>query len=92
MFFSHKLYNFSINVNAFDLITGYRADDSYFSYAKDFLNNVISVSQLSQAMKLGELGEQIVLMSPKAFDKIKFIEYLLCVIPVCFIISPHKNI
>ena len=26
-------------------------------------------------MKLGELGEQIVLMSPKAFDKIKFIEY-----------------
>ena len=26
-------------------------------------------------MKLGELGEQVVLMSPKAFEKIKFVEY-----------------
>jgi hypothetical protein len=33
--------NFSINVNAFDLITGYRADDSYFDYAESFLNNGI---------------------------------------------------
>ena len=61
--------------SGYDVICGYRADDSYFSYAKDFLNNTISLNQLSQAMKLGELGEQIVLMSPKAFEKIKFIEY-----------------
>lgn len=39
------------------------------------MNNGISVQQLSQAMKLGELGEQIVLMSPKAFEKISFLEY-----------------
>ena len=26
-------------------------------------------------MKLGELGEQVVLMSSKAFEKIKFLEY-----------------
>ena len=39
------------------------------------MNNGISVNQLSQAMKLGELGEQIVLMTPKAFEKIHFIEY-----------------
>ena len=26
--------NFSINVNAYDVITGYRADDSYFDYAE----------------------------------------------------------
>ena len=43
--------------------------------AKDFLNNTISVNQLAQAMKLGELGEQVVLMTPKAFEKIQFIEY-----------------
>ena len=34
--------HFSINVNAFDLITGYHADDSYFDYAESFLNNAIS--------------------------------------------------
>ncbi len=69
------LEEFLPDTSEYDVIWGYRADDSYFSYARDFLNNVISVSQLSNAMKLGELGEQIVLMSPKAFEKIKFIEY-----------------
>ena len=38
--------HFSVNVNAYDLITGYRADDSYFDYAESFLNNGISVSSL----------------------------------------------
>ena len=55
--------NFGINVNAYDLITGYRADDSYFDYAESFLNNGISVEQLAKAMRLGKLGEQIVLKS-----------------------------
>lgn len=62
-------------ISGYDVIRGYRADDSYFTYAKDFLNNTISVNQLAKAMKLGELGEQVVLMSPKAFEHIKFIKY-----------------
>ena len=64
--------NFGINVNAYDLITGYRADDSYFDYAETFLNNGISVEQLARAMKLGRLGEQIVLKSKFAFSRIQF--------------------
>ena len=63
--------NFGINVNAYDLITGYRADDSYFDYAESFLNNGISVEQLARAMRLGKLGEQIVLKSKFAFDRIR---------------------
>ena len=57
-----------------DLIRGYRADDSYFTFAKDFLTDVISLSQLSRAMKLGRLGEQIVLKSARSFDRIQFEE------------------
>ena len=64
--------NFGINVNAYDLITGYRADDSYFDYAEAFLNNGITVEQLARAMQLGKLGEQIVIKSKFAFSKIKF--------------------
>lgn len=64
--------NFSVNVNAFDLITGYRADDSYFDYAESFLNNGITVEQLAKAMKLGKLGEQVVLKSQFAFSKLKY--------------------
>ena len=61
--------NFSVNVNAYDLITGYRADDSYFDYAESFLNNGISVAR---AMRLGKLGEQIVIKSKLAFSKLKY--------------------
>lgn len=64
--------NFGINVNAYDLITGYRADDSYFDYAESFLNNAISVEQLAKAMRLGKLREQVVLKSKFAFSKIQY--------------------
>lgn len=50
-------------------------DDSYFSFIRAFLNNEISLEQLSYAMKLGKPGEQIVLKSAKAFEKIKYISY-----------------
>lgn len=69
---SYLIDNFGINVNAFDLVIGYRADDSYFDYAEAFLNNGITVEQLSRAMKLGKLGEQIVIKSEFAFSKLHF--------------------
>jgi hypothetical protein len=68
----YLIEHFGINVNAYDLITGYRADDSYFDYAEAFLNNAITVGQLSRAMQLGKLGEQIVIKSKFAFSKIKY--------------------
>ena len=71
----YLLDGFLPDTTGYDVIWGYRADDSYFTYAKDFLNNTISVGQLARAMKLGELGEQIVLMSPRAFERIKFMKY-----------------
>ena len=64
--------HFGVNVNAFDLITGYRADDSYFDYVESFLNNGISVEQLARAMRLGKLGEQIVIKSKYAFSMLKY--------------------
>lgn len=57
-----------------DIIIGYRADDSYFSYAKAFLNGQIPLDALSEAMKLGKLGEQVCIKSIKAFDKLKYID------------------
>ena len=68
----YLIENFSVNINAFDLIIGYRADDSYFDYAESFLNNGITVEQLAQAMRLGKLGEQIVIKSPFAFSNLKY--------------------
>lgn len=74
------LNNFSVDYKKYDVIIGYRADDSYFSFAQDFLNSTISYRQLNNAMHLGNLGQQFVLKSKKAFDEIKYIgnEIALC--------------
>lgn len=71
----YLLENFLPDTTGVDIIIGYRADDSYFSFAEDFVNNAISVRDLNAAMQLGTLGEQIVLISPQAFGQIEFVEY-----------------
>jgi hypothetical protein len=70
----YLLKNFSVDTTSYDVIIGYRADDSYFSFTEDFLNNAIPVKKLEQAMKLGNLGEQFVLISPAAFERIRFVD------------------
>ena len=57
-----------------DIIIGYRADDSYFSYAKAFLNGGIPLKALAEAMKLGKLGEQICIRSKVAFSRLQYID------------------
>lgn len=60
-------------IDAVDIVIGYRADDSYFSFARAFLDNRISLRQLDRAMRLGNLGHQVVLKSRKAFEDIEFV-------------------
>ena len=71
---AYILENFKVDYKRYDIIVGYRANDSYFSYAGDFVNGTLSLSDLSEAMRLGKLGEQVVLKSKKAFDALTFVE------------------
>ena len=68
----YLIKNFYIDVNNYDIVIGHRADDSYFSFARDFVNNTIPVRKLSQAMELGQLGKQVVIVSELAFSKLHF--------------------
>lgn len=72
--YNYILDNFLIDYSEYDVIIGYRADDSYFSYAQSFLSNTISISTLKRAIMLGNLGKQFVLISEKAYENIKFIK------------------
>lgn len=65
--------NFFIDPTPYDVIIGYRADDSYFTFAQDFVAGTISLSKLSEAMRLGKLGEQIVFKSKESFSHIHFV-------------------
>ena len=38
------------------------------------MNGTLSLSDLSEAMRLGKLGEQVVLRSKKAFEALRFVE------------------
>lgn len=67
--------HFLVDISPYDIIIGYRADDSYFTFAKNFVANGITLGQLQEAMKLGRLGEQIVLKSRRAFERLRFVEY-----------------
>ena len=69
----YLLATFAIDYDTYDAIIGYRADDSYFSFAQDFINGTISYRQLSSAMHLGKLGQQFVLKSKTTFEHIRFI-------------------
>ena len=71
----YLIQNFLPDFQNYDAIIGYRADDSYFSFARAFVTNTISLKQLGSAMRLGKLGEQFVLKSLKAFEAIRFIDY-----------------
>lgn len=69
---SFILDRFSVDYRDRDVICGYRADDSYFAFANSFLNNALTLDRLEQAMALGNLGEQVVLRSKKAFAQLRF--------------------
>jgi len=66
--------NFSLPYASADVVIGYRADDSYFAFAQDFLSGVISYRQLTAAMRLGKLGNQYVLKSEKAFQALSYLD------------------
>jgi hypothetical protein len=72
---TYLLDNFMPDVGSADVLVGYRADDSYFSFANAFLNNGLSLRQLESAMHLGDLGEQVVLRSEKAFSRLSYVGF-----------------
>lgn len=67
-------YKEKYNLEEYDIIVGYRADDSYFSFVRDFIDERIYVEDLKELLLAGNLGLQYVLKSKKAFERLKFIE------------------
>ena len=64
--------NYYIDVEQYDMVVGFRADDAYFRFPLDFVRGNLTLEQLEYAYKLGELGTQYVLISDKAFLNLKY--------------------
>ena len=70
----YLIEHFAIDTGLYDVIVGYRADDSYFQYAESFVENTLPLRSLNKALTLGKLGLQTVLVSEKAFEQLEFID------------------
>ena len=70
----YLIEHFAIDTSLYDVIVGYRADDSYFQYAESFVENTLPLRSLNKALTLGKLGLQTVLVSEKAFELLEFID------------------
>lgn len=57
-------------IENYDIIVGYRADDSFFSFAKQAIRGEIDICLLDEIMREGKLGYQIYLQTEKAFSNI----------------------
>ena len=65
---------YRVNSDEYDIIQGYRADDSYTQVIEAFLLNQINVFEVEKLFYKGSLGNQIFLKSRKAFDYIQWID------------------
>ena len=67
-----SMYPFEIT--DYDVVMGWRANDSYFSFIRDFFGVGLSLENLKTAMKFGELGTQYCLLTKNAYNQIEFIK------------------
>lgn len=63
---------FLIDVSEYDIVIGYRADDSYFRFPEAFVRSEITLESLDKIFQAGELGKQYVLISERAFRLIHY--------------------
>ncbi|MCI8582481.1 MAG: DUF3990 domain-containing protein [Dorea sp.] len=64
---------YRVDSEDYDIIKGYRADDSYTQVIEAFLMNQISVYEVERLFYKGSLGNQIFLKSERVFEKICWI-------------------
>ena len=64
---AHLGKKFLIDVSEYDIVIGYRADDSYFRFPEAFVRREITLESLNKIFQTGELGKQYVLISERAF-------------------------
>jgi hypothetical protein len=62
---------YGIDVSGYDIVRGYRADDSYFQFTTDFVTDTITDETLAKSIKLGDLGYQICIRSEKGISRLK---------------------
>jgi len=79
--FEYLEKHYYINTLKYDVVIGYRADDAYFRFPMMFVSNNLTLEKLEEIYLNGKLGKQYVLVSEKAFKRVKFIKAIVATSP-----------
>ena len=72
------LSKYYMDVDQYDVVIGYRADDSYFRFPIRFISNDLAFEDLENVFISGHLGIQYAFMSKRAISLLKFVEAVDC--------------
>ena len=70
--FDYAISNCRFNADIFSRLFVQSGYDSYFSFAESFVQNGLPLRSLNEALHLGRLGTQTVLISEKSFRNLTF--------------------
>ncbi len=72
------LSKYYINIDDYDIVIGFRADDAYFRFPTRFVSNDLAFEDLEEVFLYGNLGVQYAFVSKSAIDSLKFEGYIEC--------------
>ena len=72
------LDKYYIDVNQYDVVIGFRADDAYFRFPIRFISNDLAFEDLEDVFISGHLGIQYAFMSERAVSLLKFVGAIEC--------------
>ena len=61
---------FGVDVSNYDIVRGFRANDSYFQFTADFVTDTISLDTLTKSISAGKLGCQGCVKSERAYRQL----------------------
>ena len=72
------LDRYYINVDDYDVVIGYRADDSYFKFPLSFVKDELAFDDLETVYLKGDLGKQYAFVSKRAVKSLIFLGIIGC--------------
>ena len=72
------LNKYYIDVNDYDVVIGFRADDAYFRFPSRFISNDLAFEDLENIYLSGDLGVQYAFISKRAIKLLKFDSVIEC--------------
>jgi hypothetical protein len=66
---NRMIEQYGVDVGAYDITRGYRANDSYFQFTADFVTDTITIETLMKSIVVGDLGTEGCIKSEKAYQQ-----------------------